>query len=99
LLRSRTRDVQPDRITLARAAYEAYAADARDVVDELLAEDFVFYSPPDPGIEPPRLPSSPAPALRQPVERALDSRAGGHGASPPKAGHAGSPEVSLRPSD
>jgi ketosteroid isomerase-like protein len=40
-----------DRKSLARSAYEAYEANDRDLIDSLLAEDFVFYSPPDPGID------------------------------------------------
>jgi ketosteroid isomerase-like protein len=39
------------RLRLARAAYEAYVTDARDVVERLLADKFVFYSGPDPGID------------------------------------------------
>jgi ketosteroid isomerase-like protein len=35
----------------ARAMYEAYAAEDRDVVEGLLSDDFTFYSPPDPGID------------------------------------------------
>jgi ketosteroid isomerase-like protein len=38
----------PDRLSLARAIYEAFAAGDRDAVDGLLAEDFTFSSPPDP---------------------------------------------------
>jgi ketosteroid isomerase-like protein len=40
-----------DRIQLARSCCEAYASGDRSVVEELLADDFVFYSPPDPGID------------------------------------------------
>jgi ketosteroid isomerase-like protein len=41
----------PDRIALARSSYEAYATGDRSVLEDLLADDFVFYSPPDPGID------------------------------------------------
>jgi ketosteroid isomerase-like protein len=40
-----------DRLALARASYEAYATGDRQVLEDLLADDFVFYSPPDPGID------------------------------------------------
>lgn len=35
----------------ARAFYEAFAAGEREVPDALLAEDFEFFSPADPGID------------------------------------------------
>jgi ketosteroid isomerase-like protein len=41
----------PDRLALARSSYEAYATGDRQVIEDLLAEDFVFFSPPDPGID------------------------------------------------
>jgi ketosteroid isomerase-like protein len=41
----------PDRIQLARDSYEAYASGDRSVIESLLSDDFVFYSPPDPGID------------------------------------------------
>jgi ketosteroid isomerase-like protein len=41
----------PDRLALARASYEAYATGDRQVLEDLLADDFVFFSPPDPGID------------------------------------------------
>jgi len=41
----------PDRLQLARDAYGAYESGDRRVIEELLAEDFTFYSPPDPGID------------------------------------------------
>jgi ketosteroid isomerase-like protein len=41
----------PDRLALARSSYEAYATGDRQMLDDLLADDFVFYSPPDPGID------------------------------------------------
>jgi ketosteroid isomerase-like protein len=34
-----------------RAPYAAYETNDRDLFDSLLADDFVFYSPPDPGID------------------------------------------------
>lgn len=40
-----------DRIQLAREMYDAYASGDRDVVERLVADDFVFFSPPDPGID------------------------------------------------
>jgi ketosteroid isomerase-like protein len=42
---------RPDRASIARAAYRAFAARERDVIEDLLAPDYVFYSPPDPGID------------------------------------------------
>jgi ketosteroid isomerase-like protein len=41
----------PDRLALARSSYEAYATGDRQVLEDLLADDFVFSSPPDPGID------------------------------------------------
>ena len=40
-----------DRLRLARACYGAYASGDRQIVDELLTEDFTFFSPADPGID------------------------------------------------
>jgi len=40
-----------DRLQLARDAYGAYVSGDRSVIEELLADDFTFYSPPDPGID------------------------------------------------
>ena len=40
-----------DHLQLARAAYAAYESGDRSVIDGLLADDFIFYSPPDPGID------------------------------------------------
>ena len=40
-----------DRLQLARDAYGAYESGDRSVIEELLADDFTFYSPPDPGID------------------------------------------------
>jgi ketosteroid isomerase-like protein len=42
---------QADRVTLARRAYEAYETGDRDLIESLLAEEFVFFAPPDPGID------------------------------------------------
>jgi ketosteroid isomerase-like protein len=39
------------RAEIARASYRAFAAGKRDVIEDLFAPDFVFYSPPDPGID------------------------------------------------
>ena len=41
----------PDRLELARASYGAYESGDRSVLEERLADDFTFYSPPDPGID------------------------------------------------
>ena len=40
-----------DRLKLARDAYGAYESGDRRVLEELLTDDFTFYSPPDPGID------------------------------------------------
>ena len=40
-----------DRLQLARDCYGAYESGDRRVVEELLTDDFTFYSPPDPGID------------------------------------------------
>ena len=37
-----------DRETLARSAYRAYETGDRDLIEELLTDDFTFSSPPDP---------------------------------------------------
>jgi ketosteroid isomerase-like protein len=39
------------RSQMAREIYGAYASGDRDVVEQALSDDFVFYSPPDPGID------------------------------------------------
>ena len=41
----------PDRLQLARDVYGAYKSGDRRVVEELLTDDFTFFSPPDPGID------------------------------------------------
>jgi ketosteroid isomerase-like protein len=40
-----------DRVQLARDVYGAYVSGDRGVLERLIADDFVFYSPPDPGID------------------------------------------------
>jgi ketosteroid isomerase-like protein len=40
-----------DRLQLARNCYEAYVTGDRSIVERLLADEFEFYSPPDPGID------------------------------------------------
>lgn len=40
-----------DRLQLAREIYLAYVAGDRAAVEGLMAEDLVFFSPPDPGID------------------------------------------------
>jgi ketosteroid isomerase-like protein len=40
-----------DRLQLARDVYGAYESGDRRVVEELLSDDFTFYSPADPGID------------------------------------------------
>jgi len=40
-----------DRLKLAREAYRAFESEDRELIESLLAQDFVFYSPPDPGID------------------------------------------------
>jgi ketosteroid isomerase-like protein len=42
---------QPDRLQLARDSYRAYETADRPLIESLLADDFTFYSPPDPGID------------------------------------------------
>jgi ketosteroid isomerase-like protein len=38
-------------IALARESYRAYVTGDRGVLEELIAEDFEFFSPPDPGLD------------------------------------------------
>jgi ketosteroid isomerase-like protein len=40
-----------DREQLVRDLYGAYESGDRGIVEELLTDDFTFYSPPDPGID------------------------------------------------
>lgn len=42
---------EPDRLTLARRAYEAYEAGDRELIEGILADDLEFFAPPDPGID------------------------------------------------
>jgi ketosteroid isomerase-like protein len=44
-------DPAVDRLALAGASYRAYETGDRSALEGLLADDFVFYSPPDPGID------------------------------------------------
>ncbi|MGA9876778.1 MAG: nuclear transport factor 2 family protein [Solirubrobacteraceae bacterium] len=41
----------PDRTNIARTVYRAFAAGERQVIEGLFAPDFVFFSPPDPGLD------------------------------------------------
>ena len=40
-----------DRLQIARDCYRAYELGDRDLIEPHLADDFTFYSPPDPGID------------------------------------------------
>ena len=40
-----------DRLALARRAYEAYESGDRSLIESVLADDLVFFAPPDPGID------------------------------------------------
>jgi ketosteroid isomerase-like protein len=42
--------VSSDRLERARDAYRAFETGDRGLIERLLTDDFVFYSPPDPGI-------------------------------------------------
>ena len=41
----------PDRLALARASYEAFAAGDREAIEDLLADDLRFSAPPDPDLD------------------------------------------------
>ena len=41
----------PSRLQIARECYDAYETGDRDLIERHLSEDFVFFSPPDPGID------------------------------------------------
>jgi ketosteroid isomerase-like protein len=41
----------PDRTRLARASYEAYQSGDRQALEDLIADDFAFWSPQDDGID------------------------------------------------
>jgi ketosteroid isomerase-like protein len=40
-----------DRLQTVRDSYGAYESGDRGLLEEILSEDFTFYSPPDPGID------------------------------------------------
>jgi ketosteroid isomerase-like protein len=40
-----------DRLQVVRECYGAFAAGNRELIEKHLADDFTFYSPPDPGID------------------------------------------------
>jgi ketosteroid isomerase-like protein len=40
-----------DRLQLVRDSYRAYESGDRSLIERVLADDLVFYSPPDPGID------------------------------------------------
>ena len=40
-----------DRLDVVRDAFRAYETADRELIEGVLAEDFAFYSPPDPGID------------------------------------------------
>lgn len=40
-----------DRVEATRTLFRAFAAGERAVVEDLLAPEYVFYSPPDPGLD------------------------------------------------
>jgi ketosteroid isomerase-like protein len=40
-----------DRLQTVRDSYGAYESGDRGVIEEILSEDFTFFSPPDPGID------------------------------------------------
>jgi ketosteroid isomerase-like protein len=40
-----------DRLQRVRDMYGAYESGDRSILEETLSEDFIFYSPPDPGID------------------------------------------------
>ena len=50
-----------DRLKLARDAYGAYESGDRRAIEELLADDFTFYSPADPAVMEHLLPFSRGP--------------------------------------
>jgi ketosteroid isomerase-like protein len=43
--------VSTNRLQVARDAYRAYESNDRELIESVLADDLVFYSPPDPGID------------------------------------------------
>jgi ketosteroid isomerase-like protein len=42
---------ESERIKTARASYGAYEVGDRSVLEKILSDDFVFFAPPDPGID------------------------------------------------
>ncbi len=42
---------ESERLRTVRRCYEAYESGEKAALEESLSEDFVFYSPPDPGID------------------------------------------------
>jgi ketosteroid isomerase-like protein len=42
---------ESERVRLAKAVYEAFAAGDRDAIERLLADDFRFHAPPDPDLD------------------------------------------------
>jgi ketosteroid isomerase-like protein len=40
-----------DRLAVVRDCYEAYATGDRSLIEQHLSDDFMFYAPPDPGID------------------------------------------------
>jgi ketosteroid isomerase-like protein len=40
-----------NRLQTVRDSYSAYESGDRSVIEQILSEDFTFYSPPDPGID------------------------------------------------
>jgi ketosteroid isomerase-like protein len=42
---------ETDLTELARASYRAYQENDREAIEALVADEFTFYSPPDPGID------------------------------------------------
>jgi len=44
-------ELSTNRLRVARDAYRAYESNDRELIESVLADDLVFYSPPDPGID------------------------------------------------
>ena len=42
---------EKDRIELVRASYRAYEQGDRELIESVIGEPFVFFAPPDPGID------------------------------------------------
>jgi ketosteroid isomerase-like protein len=42
---------EPDRLAIVQQCYGAYESGEREVLEDLLTDDFTFFSPPDPGID------------------------------------------------